>query len=67
MKNINKTAMYDKMRKAFSERGFNQYDAAAHAMELVLNNVPSEHINASIDKLTFAKLEEAKLEYRSRL
>ena len=67
MKNVNKTIMYNKMRKAFAERGFDQYDAAAHAMELVLNGTPTEAMNASIDKRTFAILESAKRAYRERL
>ena len=67
MKTINKTAMYNKMRKAFEQRGFDQYDAAAHAMELVLNGTPTEALNASINKRTFAILEEAKRNYRAKL
>ena len=65
--NVNKTALYNKMRKAFTQRGFDQYDAAAHAMELVLNNTPTVAIQASIDKRTFAILETAKRDYRARL
>ena len=63
----NKTALYNKMRKQFKLRGFDQYDAAAHAMELVLNGTPTEAMNASIDKRTFAILESAKRAYRERL
>ena len=63
----NKTALYNKMRKQFAHRGFDQYDAAAHAMELVLNGTPTEALNASINKRTFAILESAKRAYRERL
>ena len=63
----NKTALYNKMRKQFKLRGFDQYDAAAHAMELVLNGTPTEALNASINKRTFAILESAKRAYRERL
>ena len=63
----NKTALYNKMRKQFKQRGFDRYDAAAHAMELVLNGTPTEALNASINKRTFAILESAKRAYRERL
>lgn len=37
MKKINKTEEYEKLRKIAEANGLNQYDAAAHAMEMVLH------------------------------
>ena len=37
MKKMNKTEEYNKLRQIAMDNGLNQYDAAAHAMEMVLH------------------------------
>ena len=61
MKKMNKTEEYNKLRKIAMDNGLNQYDAAAHAMEMVLHPTLAKSIILDRDAVGIPDIEEREL------